>query len=262
MALQIFGDGEVYNSISLSQINVELGRSATSSISLDGAENGSYGAINTNSPSRPSGSNPASMYEWYEYDHSYAPADTQSPTAPGTPYLSGNPSSSYGSIVWSSASDNVGVTGYQTYRDNSLYGSTTSLSTSISFNPTGGQNTWKVRAYDAAGNYSGFSGSRTVYANPNAVSISASGSTETSITITYPQHVANGGINRGEVYINGSWHMTPALTSSTTSITIGQLSSGTSYNIKLRLYNTSYTVKGAWSNEINSYTDIGGMTTM
>lgn len=58
--------------LSLGDINVELGRSRTSTISLDAAENGSYGAINQNSTSRPSSSNPARVSEWYGYNHSAA----------------------------------------------------------------------------------------------------------------------------------------------------------------------------------------------
>ena len=60
----------------MSQINTELGRSSTTTISLDAAENGSYGAINTNSTSRPSGTNPASMSEWYGYNHNASPPST------------------------------------------------------------------------------------------------------------------------------------------------------------------------------------------
>ena len=56
--------------ISMSQINAELGRSSTAAISLDAAENGSYAAINQSSASRPSSGNPASMSEWYGYNHS------------------------------------------------------------------------------------------------------------------------------------------------------------------------------------------------
>jgi hypothetical protein len=56
-------------SISLSQINTELGRAATSTVSLDSAENGSYGGINQNSTVKPSSGNPARMSEWQGYNH-------------------------------------------------------------------------------------------------------------------------------------------------------------------------------------------------
>lgn len=59
-------------SISMSQINTELGRSATAQISLDTAENGGYATINTASTNRPSSGNPASMSEWYGYNHNAA----------------------------------------------------------------------------------------------------------------------------------------------------------------------------------------------
>ena len=50
-------------------LNRELGRGISSTFSIDTAENGGYGAINTNSSSRPSSANPASFSEWYGYDH-------------------------------------------------------------------------------------------------------------------------------------------------------------------------------------------------
>ena len=59
-------------SVSMSGINLELGRASNAQISLDAAENGSYAAINSCSPSRPSSSNPAAMSEWRGYNHSFA----------------------------------------------------------------------------------------------------------------------------------------------------------------------------------------------
>ena len=58
--------------IKMSQINTELGRTSTATISLDDAENGTYATINTASSSYPNASNPAAMSEWYSYDHSAA----------------------------------------------------------------------------------------------------------------------------------------------------------------------------------------------
>lgn len=68
MALQSSGE------IKMSQINTELGRTSTANISLDSAESGGYGAINTASPSYPSDARPAAMSEWYSYDHSASSA--------------------------------------------------------------------------------------------------------------------------------------------------------------------------------------------
>ena len=60
------------SSISMSQINTELGRSSTATISLDTAENGGYGTINTCASPYPLAANAASMSEWYGYNHSAA----------------------------------------------------------------------------------------------------------------------------------------------------------------------------------------------
>jgi hypothetical protein len=65
-----------YATISMGDINVELGRSRTSTISLNTAENGGYVTINTNSTSRPSSSDPASISEWYSYNHNASPPST------------------------------------------------------------------------------------------------------------------------------------------------------------------------------------------
>jgi len=66
MALQSSG------TIKMSEINTELGRTSTATISLDSAESGTYATINTASASYPNDARPASMSEWYSYDHSAA----------------------------------------------------------------------------------------------------------------------------------------------------------------------------------------------
>jgi hypothetical protein len=55
--------------LSAQSINLELARSRTAQLSIDTAENGGYGTINTSSPSRPNSANPAAYSEWYSYDH-------------------------------------------------------------------------------------------------------------------------------------------------------------------------------------------------
>jgi hypothetical protein len=58
------------NSISLSQINTELGRSSTAQVSLNTAEDSGYVPINGCSQYRPRAANPAKVSEWYRYNHS------------------------------------------------------------------------------------------------------------------------------------------------------------------------------------------------
>ena len=58
--------------VSMSQLNTELGRASTSTITLNNAENGTYAAINSCSPSRPSSTDPATISEWKSYNHSFA----------------------------------------------------------------------------------------------------------------------------------------------------------------------------------------------
>jgi len=56
-------------SLSMNQIRTELGIPSQAPLSLDTAENGGYVAINQCSPLRPSAGNPASISEWYGYNH-------------------------------------------------------------------------------------------------------------------------------------------------------------------------------------------------
>jgi hypothetical protein len=64
MALQLSGP------ISIGNINVELGRSSsTSNTSLNGAQNGLYGVIRLGSTYKPTPNNAASLSEWYGYQH-------------------------------------------------------------------------------------------------------------------------------------------------------------------------------------------------
>ena len=60
--------------ISFANINTELGRAADAQIGLNEAEAGTYATINTNSSSRPNGTTPNSMNEWWGYNHSAAAA--------------------------------------------------------------------------------------------------------------------------------------------------------------------------------------------
>lgn len=83
-----------------------------------------------------------------------AASDTEDPTAPtGLQGASAGPNAA--DLSWNAATDNVGVTGYNVYRDGSLR---TSLGTTLTFHDTGltaaTQYAYTVTARDAAGNES------------------------------------------------------------------------------------------------------------
>lgn len=79
--------------------------------------------------------------------------DTQAPTAPGGPTVTGTTASSV-SLSWSPASDNVGVTGYDVYRGSQLAGSVTGTSFTDSGLSASTAYSYTVKARDAAGNVS------------------------------------------------------------------------------------------------------------
>jgi len=91
-----------------------------------------------------------------------ASADTTAPNAP-TNLTATSESSTHADLSWTSATDNVGVTGYDIYRNGTLL-TTVSAVTSYTDNTVAGGVTYQyqVRARDAAGNVSGLSNIATV----------------------------------------------------------------------------------------------------
>ena len=94
-----------------------------------------------------------------------APVDTTPPNAP-TNLSASSISSSHINLSWTSATDNVGVTGYQIYRDGTLL-DTVGAGTSYTDNTVSGNVSYQyqVRAVDAVGNVSGLSNQATVTAS-------------------------------------------------------------------------------------------------
>jgi endoglucanase len=79
--------------------------------------------------------------------------DTQAPTTPTGLAVTGTTSSSV-TLSWSASSDNVGVTGYDVYRGNTLAGTTTSTSFTDTGLTAATAYSYTVTAHDAAGNVS------------------------------------------------------------------------------------------------------------
>ena len=73
--------------LSMNDIRVELGVPSQAPMSLQAASIGTYGTINVCSVSRPNGSAPYAISEWYGYCH----ACTCTPTLTPTPTLTSTP---------------------------------------------------------------------------------------------------------------------------------------------------------------------------
>lgn len=80
-------------------------------------------------------------------------ADTAKPTAPGQPAVSEVTATS-ARLTWPASTDNVGVTGYDVYRDTTKVASTTDTTTVISGLSPGTTTAFTVVAHDGAGNTS------------------------------------------------------------------------------------------------------------
>jgi chitodextrinase len=80
-------------------------------------------------------------------------SDTQAPSAP-TGLKASNVTQTSAALAWNPATDNVGVTGYDVYRNGTKVGSVTTPSSSQSGLTCGTSYTFAVVAYDAAGNRS------------------------------------------------------------------------------------------------------------
>jgi chitodextrinase len=82
--------------------------------------------------------------------------DTSPPTTPGLPTKSASTATSI-SILWGASLDNVGVAGYDAFKNGSKVGTTTATSYTFSNLSCGTSYTLAVDAYDAAGNRSSLS---------------------------------------------------------------------------------------------------------
>jgi parallel beta-helix repeat protein len=141
-----------------------------------------------------------------------APLDDEPPTTPGT--LSATAvSSTRVDLSWGASTDNVGVTGYEIYRNGSLLTSvgtvTTYSDTTVSPSAT---YSYQVRARDAAGNRSGFSNTATAttpappdtQAPTTPGTLSATAVSSTRVDLSWGASSDNVGVTNYDIYRNSS----------------------------------------------------------
>src|SRR6218665_3557234 len=164
--------------------------------------------------------------------------DTIAPTAP-TLTASGTTTTST-TLSWSGATDNIGVTGYDVYRDGTLIGSTTTATTyAVSGLANATTYAFTVRAKDAAGNTSVASNVASVTTltqtpdttAPSVPTLSASGTTTTTTNLSWTTATDNVGVTGYDVYRNGTLL---GSTTTTTTYAVSGLTAATAYTFNVR----------------------------
>jgi chitodextrinase len=168
-------------------------------------------------------------------------ADTTAPSTP-TGLSPSAPTQSSITLSWSPSTDNVGVTGYGRYRNGTLLSSGSGTSFTFSGLACGTSYTFGVDAYDAAGNRSARS-SVTSSTSPcpdtqapsAPAGLSASGATNTAITLSWNAAGDNVGVTGYGRYRNGSL----VSSGSGTSYTFMGLTCGTTYTLGVDAYDSA-----------------------
>ncbi|MGH9875312.1 MAG: DUF7594 domain-containing protein, partial [Pyrinomonadaceae bacterium] len=154
---------------------------------IDSANSGANGARDTDLEGNPrvdepsvvnSGAGPRTYDDLGAYERQNGdPADLASPTVPAN-LVAATVSSTQIDLTWSPSTDNVGVTGYNVYRDDNLIRTTASAATPTApFHDTGltpsTLYTYRVEAFDLAGNTSAPSSpaSATTQAAPSGITL-------------------------------------------------------------------------------------------
>lgn len=137
--------------------------------------------------------------------------DRVAPSIPTGLFVSATTTNSF-TVQWTASTDNVGVTGYEVYVDNVFYATTTSTSRTVTGRASGTTYSVKVRARDAAGNFSAFSSSVNATTNtpdtvppstPTGLFVSTFSSTSITLRWDYPTP-DNVQTTRYVLYLNGS----------------------------------------------------------
>lgn len=184
-----------------------------------------------------------------DYTVQISGGDTQAPTAPGS-LASSNITASSVNLSWTASSDNVGVTGYDVYRNGVLLASTASTSYSVTGLSSNTTYQFYVKAKDAAGNVSAASNTISVTTlfidtqAPTAPSnLTASNITTNSATLAWTASTDNVGVTGYDVYKNSVL----VASTTTTSYNATELTANTTYQFYVKAKDAAGNVSAASS---------------
>lgn len=135
-------------------------------------------------------------------------SDTEIPTTP-TNVTASNITENSAQFSWTASTDNIGVTGYTIYQDGTVLTTTTGITYNVSGLIAGTNYTFKISAFDAAGNISVSSNSVTVTTLDTVISYCTSkGNT---VKYEYIDYVGIGGISNATLANGGYGDFTAQL---------------------------------------------------
>ncbi len=171
-------------------------------------------------------------------------SDVLPPTAP-LGLVKGSSTQTSIAVSWTASTDNVGVAGYGLFRNGTAAGSSIVAAATFSGLTCGTTYTLAVDAYDAVGNRSGKTslsaatsacaggGDTTAPSTPGT--LTKTGSTMTSISVSWGASTDNVGVTGYGLYRNGS----STGTSASTSATFSGLACGSSYTLAVDAYDAA-----------------------
>ncbi|NVO10715.1 MAG: endonuclease [Bacteroidales bacterium] len=188
-------------------------------------------------------------------------SDTQAPTAP-TNLAASNVASTTLTLGWTASTDNVGVTGYDIYKNGTLLTTVTTTTYNVTGLTAATAYTFYVKAKDAAGNASAASSTINVttltstdtQAPTVPTGVTASSITQTTATITWTASTDNVGVTGYNVYKNS----TLLGTTTSTSYSLTGLTASTSYTIGVAAYDAKSNTSAQGT---TSFTTLGTVTT-
>ncbi|MFC5704234.1 carbohydrate binding domain-containing protein, partial [Cohnella faecalis] len=166
------------------------------------------------------------------------PVDNDPPSVPTNLAAAAKTQNSV-SLTWSPSTDNVSVKGYEIYRNGTKVGTSTSAAYTDSGLTAETAYTYKVKAYDAAGNKSDESSALSVTTEPKDLqapsvptNVQAASKTNNSVSLTWSASTDNVGVTGYEVYRND----VKVGTSASTSYADTGLAADTAYTYKVKAY--------------------------
>jgi chitodextrinase len=173
------------------------------------------------------------------------PADTSAPSTPSAPQASSVTSSSV-TLSWQASSDNVGVSGYRIYRNGQQVRTSQTTTVSDTGLSPGTAYSYRVAAYDAAGNVSAQSSALTVTTAPTSppadtsppsspTALQSSSVTSTSLTLSWQASTDNTAVTGYRIFRNG----TQVATTSATTLNQTGLTPSTAYSFRVAAHDAA-----------------------